>query len=200
MHSFYSILYKLLSSTLLSSSHAEPFLFTPAPSAPAAPPRPPNLTSVPTLLFALQNEWDAVVLETFNLRQQNAQLRQELSHALYKEDAAMRVLARVQKERDEARECVVYLLHLRMWDRVLIHSPLIAGLSPTSRIRWVEAMLRKSRTAVAFIVVPSVAWLGYPRICRFSPKVQAAVPCTIELEASRGQDSDSARYLRCMHT
>lgn len=78
-----------------------------APSAPAAPPRPPNLTSVPTLLFALQNEWDSVVLETFNLRQQNAQLRQELSHALYKEDAAMRVLARVQKERDEARECVV---------------------------------------------------------------------------------------------
>lgn len=82
----------------------------PAPSAPAAPPRPPNLTSVPTLLFALQNEWDAVVLETFNLRQQNAQLRQELSHALYKEDAAMRVLARVQKERDEARECVAFLL------------------------------------------------------------------------------------------
>ncbi|KAK9896316.1 Prp19-domain-containing protein [Cystobasidium minutum MCA 4210] len=76
------------------------------PSAPAAPPRPPNLTSVPTLLFALQNEWDAVVLETFNLRQQNAQLRQELSHALYKEDAAMRVLARIQKERDEAREAL----------------------------------------------------------------------------------------------
>ena len=83
-----------------------PPILSSAPSAPAAPPRPPNLTSVPTLLFALQNEWDAVVLETFNLRQQNAQLRQELSHALYKEDAAMRVLARVQKERDEAREAL----------------------------------------------------------------------------------------------
>jgi hypothetical protein len=82
---------------------------TTAPSAPAAPPRPANMTSVPALLFSLQNEWDSVVLETFNLRQQNAQLRQELSHALYKEDAAMRVLARVQKERDEARECVLSL-------------------------------------------------------------------------------------------
>lgn len=46
------------------------------------------------------------MLETLALRKQTAQLRQELSHALYKEDATMRVLARTIKERDEARECV----------------------------------------------------------------------------------------------
>lgn len=79
---------------------------TKAPSAPAPPPRPPNLSSVPALLHVLQNEWDSVMLESLELRKQNAQLRQELSHALYKEDATMRVLARTIKERDEAREAL----------------------------------------------------------------------------------------------
>jgi pre-mRNA-processing factor 19 len=46
------------------------------------------------------------MLECYELRKQNASLRQELSHALYKEDASMRVLARVLKERDEAREAL----------------------------------------------------------------------------------------------
>jgi len=46
------------------------------------------------------------MLECLELRRQSAELRQELSHALYKEDAAMRVLARVSRERDEAREAL----------------------------------------------------------------------------------------------
>lgn len=46
------------------------------------------------------------MLECYELRKQNASLRQELSHALYKEDASMRVLARVTRERDEAREAL----------------------------------------------------------------------------------------------
>lgn len=107
LHYIYLSIHLLVSCHLIYTyANQNPSPTSSAPSAPAAPPRPPNLTSVPTLLFALQNEWDAVVLETFNLRQQNAQLRQELSHALYKEDAAMRVLARIQKERDEAREAL----------------------------------------------------------------------------------------------
>lgn len=75
-----------------------------APSTPAAPPRPPTLTSVPSLLHVLQGEWDSTMLECLQLRREGAELRQELSHALYKEDAAMRVLARMTRERDEARE------------------------------------------------------------------------------------------------
>jgi pre-mRNA-processing factor 19 len=70
----------------------------------SAPPRPPNFTSVPAILNALQNEWDALVLETFALRQQYNATRQELSHALYQQDAATRVVARLLKERDSARE------------------------------------------------------------------------------------------------
>ncbi|BGP17823.1 hypothetical protein JCM10213_008377 [Rhodosporidiobolus nylandii] len=77
-----------------------------APGAPTAPPRAPTFTSVPSLLHTLQQEWDATMLECVELRRQGAELRQELSHALYKEDAAMRVLARVTRERDEAREAL----------------------------------------------------------------------------------------------
>ena len=67
-------------------------------------PRPPTHTSIPSLLSVFQNEWDAIVLETYELKQQLAQTRQELSTALYQHDAAVRVIARITKERDEARD------------------------------------------------------------------------------------------------
>ena len=69
-------------------------------------PRPPTLTSIPALLSTFQNEWDAIVLESFQLKQQLAETRQELSTALYYNDAAEKVIARLQKERDEARDAL----------------------------------------------------------------------------------------------
>ncbi|KAG6868551.1 hypothetical protein C0993_001247 [Termitomyces sp. T159_Od127] len=71
-----------------------------------APPRPPSHSSIPALLHALQNEWDALVLEMHALRQQYNSTRQELSYALYSQDAATRVVARLLRERDAARDAL----------------------------------------------------------------------------------------------
>ncbi|KAK4651003.1 hypothetical protein QC762_700710 [Podospora pseudocomata] len=69
-------------------------------------PRPPNFTSLPSLLKAFQDEWDALVLEAYNTREQLSRTREELATALYQHDAAVRVIARLTKERDEARDAL----------------------------------------------------------------------------------------------
>lgn len=69
-------------------------------------PRPPTLTSIPALLSTFQNEWDALALETYNLNEQLSRTREELATALYQHDAAVRVIARLTRERDEARDAL----------------------------------------------------------------------------------------------
>ncbi|KAI1326681.1 WD40-repeat-containing domain protein [Xylariaceae sp. FL0255] len=69
-------------------------------------PRAPALTSIPALLTTFQNEWDALALETYNLKEQLARTREELATALYQHDAAVRVIARLTRERDEARDAL----------------------------------------------------------------------------------------------
>ena len=70
-------------------------------------PRPPTLTSIPSLLSVFQEEWDASALEAFTLKKRLVETRQELSTALYQHDAAVRVIARLTKERDEARDALL---------------------------------------------------------------------------------------------
>jgi pre-mRNA-processing factor 19 len=69
----------------------------------AVRPQDMSTMSIPSMLQAMQGEWDEVMLETFTLKQNLDQTRRELSQALYQHDAACRVIARLMRERDEAR-------------------------------------------------------------------------------------------------
>ena len=73
-------------------------------TAGAAPPT--TTTSSNSLtehLQQLQAEYDGVLLELLDTRQKLQETRQELAQALYQNDAAVRVVARLAVERDQAR-------------------------------------------------------------------------------------------------
>lgn len=65
--------------------------------------------SIPSMLSAFHNEWNALALQTFTLKKQLNAARKELSNALYYSDASMRVAARAVRERDEARAALAQL-------------------------------------------------------------------------------------------
>eukprot|EP00978_Attheya_sp_CCMP212_P010403 scaffold25197_cov53-Attheya_sp.AAC.5 len=68
------------------------------------PPQLPSVgSSVPHLLEGVQRAHDATLLELFETRQVLQDTRRELSQALYQNDAALRVVARLSREREEAR-------------------------------------------------------------------------------------------------
>jgi pre-mRNA-processing factor 19 len=76
------------------------------PSGAAAAVVPPRsqATSLPNLLHMVQKEYDALVLELFDTRKTLEETRRELSQALYQNDAAVRVVARLAQERDAAKQ------------------------------------------------------------------------------------------------
>lgn len=64
-------------------------------------PKLPSATSIPDILSQLRDEWDACMLDSFELKQNLMTTRQELSHALYQLDASYRVIARLKGQVDE---------------------------------------------------------------------------------------------------
>ena len=72
----------------------------------ARSPRKSKQDSIPSMLAMFQNEWDGLTLELFDLRKQVAELKKELSLALYRQDAAVNVATTAIKEKDEARRAL----------------------------------------------------------------------------------------------
>ncbi|KAA8491226.1 Pre-mRNA-processing factor 19 [Porphyridium purpureum] len=78
----------------------EPYAELMVPSV--VPPRTVASGSLPQLLRTLQSEWDAMMLEAHAHREQLDMLQKQLATALFEKDAALRVIARLVRERDNA--------------------------------------------------------------------------------------------------
>ena len=74
--------------------------------APIDTPATPDQTSIPAKLRSLQNDWDAFSRQSLEYQKSLHQTRQELATALYQHDAAIRVITRLTRERDEARDAL----------------------------------------------------------------------------------------------
>ena len=64
----------------------------------------PQASSLPNMLGLIQKEYDALILELFDTRKALEETRRELSQALYQNDAAIRVVARISQERDTVKQ------------------------------------------------------------------------------------------------
>lgn len=64
-------------------------------------PKLPTATSIPNILTQLRDEWDACMLDSFELKRDLMETRQRLSHALYELEASYRVISRLKGEVDE---------------------------------------------------------------------------------------------------
>ncbi|KAJ0104302.1 hypothetical protein N8I77_008558 [Diaporthe amygdali] len=161
----------------ITGDELDPEDLLPIQSARVVRPRAPNLTSIPALLSTFQNEWDALALETFKLKQQLSQTRDELANALYQHDAAVRVIARLTRERDEARAAL---------SRVTVSAGSGAGANGdamavdnetlpeelAAHVDETQAKLSKSRKKRP---VPS-GWASPDEIATFAPRLSESLP------------------------
>ena len=63
---------------------------------------PIEASSIPSLIELFRIEWDRVMTAQYDSKTQLAAIQEELSRALYEQEASVRVIARLTRERDEA--------------------------------------------------------------------------------------------------
>ncbi|PTB38087.1 uncharacterized protein TrAFT101_011808 [Trichoderma asperellum] len=150
-------------------------------------PRPPTLTSIPALLATFQNEWDNLALETYNLREQLARTREELATALYQHDAAVRVIARLTKERDEARDSlsrVTVTDGAAAGEEMVVDSVELLPEELAAQVDQTHQSLSKSRKKRP---VPE-GWVSTDEVSSFEPTTISSLPVpqatSLDLEGS----------------
>lgn len=67
-------------------------------------PLPPEKSSMPHVLDHIRGEWDRVILELHTAKKRLHETRQELATALYRCQASERLIAKLERERDELKE------------------------------------------------------------------------------------------------
>jgi len=97
-------------------------------------PRTSAEASIPGLVTMLQSKWDVLMLEIHTLKQNLSTTRKELSQALYQHEAACRVIARLLKERNKAREELAHLKGIRDSDE----NPEESGIGESLKKRFDE--------------------------------------------------------------
>ncbi len=63
---------------------------------------PVDSSSLPGILDMFEKEWDRILLEQYELKAQLNSVQEELAKALYEHEGAVRTIARLTRERDEA--------------------------------------------------------------------------------------------------
>ena len=99
----------------------------------------PQATALPNMLGLIQKEYDALVLELFDTRKALEETRRELSQALYQNDAAIRVVARISQERDTLQQ------QLEQWSASASAAPAATAPATTSESAAEEAPSAKRR-------------------------------------------------------
>ncbi|KAL7293112.1 hypothetical protein TKK_0013265 [Trichogramma kaykai] len=72
-------------------------------------PNPPSATSIPNVLKDLQDEYDAVTLASFKIKQQVHASRAELQQSLYQHDSVCRAITKLTKEAASAKEALAMI-------------------------------------------------------------------------------------------
>lgn len=63
---------------------------------------PVDATSLPSLIRSFESEWSKALVESFELKSQLFSAQEDLAKALYEQEASTRLVADLQRERDQA--------------------------------------------------------------------------------------------------